>query len=641
MRFSPHWRPLVGASCAFLLHTQNVWSAPQEEVVVTATRSAAELSRVAESVSVISAEQARDSQKLALSDLLTSVPGVTVTRTGGLGKQTSLRIRGAESEQTLVLIDGVKLNDPSSPGGGYDFADLLVSDIARIEILRGAQSALWGSQAIGGVVNIITPVPAGPLSAATSAEVGSFGTAETRGSVQAGTERFAWRVGGNYLTTDGISAFDETRGGREDDGYRNVGARAQGLWYINDAVTAEVRSYWWRGRSDIDGFPPPDFSLADTREYSITRQSVSYAGINVDSLGGKLEHRLAVALTDIDRENRDPDLSVPTTFDADGRNVRLEYQGTLQISDALSTVFGVERERSRFSTASPSEFDADPVPLRNEITLDSTYGLLQFSPVQALTLTAGLRYDDHETFGSNTTAQTGAAWSVTPSTLLRASYGEGFKAPTLYQLFSEFGTPSLAPEESDDWDVGVEQRLGDSVVVSATYFDRDTKNMIDFVSCFGSSLPQCAIQPFGFYENIAQTTTDGVELSLTAQLTDQVHFDASYTHMNAENATPGSNFGKDLRRRPRESASAKVSYQWALPLTTTLAAQYVGSSFEGVANATELDEYVVVDLRASYQASERLEIHGRVENLLDEQYETTFRYGTPGRGVYAGLRMEF
>jgi vitamin B12 transporter len=189
--------------------------------------------------------------------------------------------------------------------------------------------------------------------------------------------------------------------------------------------------------------------------------------------------------------------------------------------------------------------------------------------------------------------------------------------------------------------VGVEQRVGDSVVVSATYFDRDTKNMIDFVSCFGSSLPQCALQPFGFYENVAQTTTDGIELSLTAQLTDQLHFDANYTHMNAENATPGSTFGKDLRRRPRESAYAEVAYEWPIALTTTLAAQYVGSSFEDVANAVELDEYVLVDLRASYRASGSLELYGRLENLFDEQYETTRRYGTAGRGVYAGVRVEF
>jgi vitamin B12 transporter len=632
---------LLGASCALLLSLQNVYAAPDEEIVVTATRSESDPSRVAESVSIITGEQARESQKLALSDLLTTVPGVTVSRTGGLGKQTSLFIRGAESEQTLVLIDGVKLNDPSSPGGGYDFADLMVHDIDRIEVLRGAQSALWGSQAIGGVVSIITPMPTGPFAAASSVEYGSFGTGEATTQAQAGNEQLAWRVGGSYLTTDGISAFAEDLGGREEDGYRRVAANMRALWYINDAVTAEVRSYWWRGRSDIDGFPPPNFALADTPEYSITREWVNYAGININSLGGKLKHRLGVAHTDIERENRDPYLSVPTTFDAAGRHTRLEYQGTLQVTDGLSTVFGIEREESRFSTASPSEFDPNPVPLRNELTLTSAYGLVQFSPVKPLTLTAGLRYDDHETFGTNTTAQAGAAWSVTPSTLLRASYGEGFKAPTLYQLFSEFGTPSLSPEESEDWDLSVEQRLSESVVVSATYFDRDTNNMIDFVSCFGSSLPQCAFQPFGFYENVAQTQADGVELSLTAQATESLRFDVNYTHLNAENATPGANAGKDLRRRPSESANVEVRYQWSIPLTTSVAAQYMGRSLEDVANNVELDSYVLVDVRASYEVSPGWEIYGRVENLLDEEYETARRYGSPGRGVYAGFRTEF
>lgn len=641
MRFLPHCRPLLAASCIVLLPTQNVYSAAEEEIVVTATRSASELSRIADSMTVIGAEQARDSQKLALSDLLTRVPGVMANRNGGPGKQTSVRIRGAESEHTVVLIDGVKLNDPSSPGGGFDFADLLVNDIARIEILRGAQSALWGSQAIGGVVNIITPAPHGPMSAAASSELGSYGTTDVSGRIEAGNERFGWRVGGNYLTTDGVSALDERLGGREDDGYSNVGAHARALWHLSDTVTAELRSYWWRGRSDIDGFPAPTFSFADTREYGITKEWISYAGVDVDTFGGRLEHRLGVAYTDIDRENRNPDLSVSTTFDAYGRNVRLEYQGTFEVNDALSTVFGIEREESRFSTAAPSEFDPDPAPLRNGLTLDSTYALVQFSPVKPLTLTAGLRYDDHETFGSSTTAQAGAAWSVTSSTLLRASYGEGFKAPTLYQLFSEYGTPSLAPEESDDWDVGVEQRLGDAVVVSATYFERDTRNMIDFVSCFGSVLPQCSIQPAGFYENVAQTTADGVELSLAAQIAARLHFDASYTHLNARNATPGTSFGKDLRRRPRDAAYAELSYVWELPLTTTLAAQYVGSSFDDVANRLELDEYVLVDLRASYRASESLEIYGRVENLFDEHYETTRRYGALGRGIYAGFRVGF
>jgi vitamin B12 transporter len=211
----------------------------------------------------------------------------------------------------------------------------------------------------------------------------------------------------------------------------------------------------------------------------------------------------------------------------------------------------------------------------------------------------------------------------------------------LYQLFSEYGTPSLSPEESEDWDLSVEQRLGESVVVSATYFERDTNNMIDFVSCFGSSLPQCAFQPFGFYENVAQTQADGVELSLTAQATESLRFGANYTHLNAENATPGANLGKDLRRRPSESANVEVRYQWSIPLTTSVAAQYMGRSFEDVANNVELDSYVLVDVRASYELSPGWEIYGRVENLLDEEYETARRYGSPGSGVYAGFRAEF
>lgn len=646
MRLS-HWYPVLGASCAVLLPCQNVLAATQaearaEEIVVTATRTATDLSSVAESVTMISAQQARDSQKEALSDLLSTVPGVSVNRNGGLGKQTSLRIRGAESEHTVVLIDGVKLNDPSSPGGGYDFADLMVNDIARIEVLRGAQSVLWGSQAIGGVINIITPVPEGALSSTTSSEVGSHGTAKLNASVEAGGEKLAWRLGGNYLTTDGVSAFDERLGGREDDGYRNLGAHGRALWYLSDAVTAEVRSYWWRGTSDIDGFAPPTYALGDTREYSINEQWVSYAGLNVDTLGGKFKHRIGTAYTDIDRENIDPSLAVDTTFESYGRTLRVEYQGTLQITDALNSVFGAEREKSRFSTAAPSDFDPNPIPLRKEVSIDSFYGLVQFTPVAALTLTGGLRYDDHETFGSNTTAQAGAAWAVGETTTLRASYGEGFKAPTLYQLFSEYGTPSLEPEESEDWDVGIEKRLGDAVVVSATYFERRTRNMIDFFSsCFSSPVPQCALQPYGFYENLARTKADGLEVSLAAQITGQLRFDAGYTYLDTTNDTPGAGFGKDLRRRARDSANAEVSYDWPIRLTTTLAAQYVGRSFDDVANTVALDEYLLIDLRASYQASDSVQLFGRVENMFDEQYETSGGYGSLGRGVYAGFRVDF
>ncbi len=254
------------------------------------------LSRIGDSVTLIDAEQVRASQKLTVSDLLATTPGVSVSRNGGLGGSTQLRIRGAEHDQTVVLIDGIKLNDPSSAGGGFNFANLLTGDYMRIEVLRGPQSTLWGSQAIGGVINVVTTVPEGPLLASYAAEGGERGSATVQARAEAGGERFSWRVAGKYLTTDGISALNDDRGGREKDGYRNTGANVRGLWRINEAVSAELRTTYSRGRVEFDGFPQPAFALADTREYAVTEELVSYAGVNATDVRRQAAepHRLRV-----------------------------------------------------------------------------------------------------------------------------------------------------------------------------------------------------------------------------------------------------------------------------------------------------------------------------------------------------------
>lgn len=524
------------------------------QVVITATRIEQPLAKVGSSVTLLQAADVRASQKTLLADLLATTPGITLSRNGGLGSVTSVRIRGAESDQTTVLIDGVKLNDPAAAGGGFNFGNLLANGVARVEILRGPQSTLWGSQAIGGVVNIVTPVPQGPLTTQLSAEGGSRNTSQVTAQAEAGGERLAWRIGGNYLATDGISAFDEDLGGREEDSYRNVGLYTRGILQITDQVSAELRSTWSKGRVGFDGFPPPSFTFSDTREYGYTEELASYAGLKAVSLGGRLQNRIGFAYTDTDRENFDPDSAVPLTFDAIGRNKRWEYQGSFEISGSSNAVFGLESERSELSTASPSTFDPTPTPLARDVRIDSAYGQLQFAPVTAVSVTAGARYDDHETFGGNTTNHAAVAWSVAPATVLRASYGEGFKAPTLYQLFSQYGNASLEPESAAGWDAGIEQRLfGDTLAVSAVYFSRDTRNMIDFVSCFGITSPSCVERPDGYYENVQETSADGVELGLTALIGERLRVAANYTAMDAENAVRGSaNFGRQLPRRARE-----------------------------------------------------------------------------------------
>ena len=637
---------LLTLSVALLLHP--AWSAMAadmedgvEDVIVTANRIAQETSRVGDSVTVITAKEQRRSQKTAVSDLLATTPGLAVARNGGLGGTTTIRIRGAESHQTMVLIDGVKLNDPSSASGEFNFADLITTDFAQIEVLRGPQSTLWGSQAIGGVVNIVTPVPEGPLSASVSAEGGTHETAIMRAHAQAGGDRFAWRVSGNYLTSDGISAYSRDLGGRETDGYRNVGFNARGILHITDNVSAEIRSTWSDGRSDYDGFV--GFGLADTPEYGSTEELTTYAGVKFDLLDGRFENRIGFAYTDTDRKDTDPSSTVPTTFDADGRNERWEYQGTLRITDRVSSIVGLESERSELSTASPTTFDPNPTALTGEVQIDSTYAQVNVTPLDTLSLTAGVRYDDHDTFGGHTTTRASAAWSVAPSTILRASYGEGFKAPTLYQLYSQYGNLNLDAEEAQSWDAGIEQHFFDKqLVMSATYFDRDTTNMIDFVSCWGETSPDCLARPDGYYDNFQQTNAHGVELALAAHLTEQLSLTVNYTNMDAENTARGTaSFGHSLPRRPDETTNAQVSYEWPAGLTTTVAVQHASRSFDTISNTVVLDGYTLVDFRASFAVSDSLEVYGRIENAFDEEYETVKNYGTLGRTFYAGLRQSF
>src|SRR6185503_6097282 len=217
-------------------------------------------------------------------------------------------------------------------------------------------------------------------------------------------------------------------------------------------------------------------------------------------------------------------------------------------------------EQSKLNTRSPSEFEPDPPALVHDARLNSAYGQLTLSPIDAVTLTAGLRYDDHETFGNENTGRASVAWSATPTTIVRASYGKGFKAPTLFQLFSEFGNEALSPERADAWDASIEQHLlNESLVLSATYFDRDTSDMIDFVSCFPSTDPRCATRPFGFYDNVQKTDVEGFELGLVAQV-GQMRLDANYTDMDSTNRGPGANNGRELARRPGQTLNGEITY---------------------------------------------------------------------------------
>jgi vitamin B12 transporter len=617
----------------------------REAILVSATRLATTLDRVPASVTVLDKAAIDRSQDIGVTELLLRTPGVSLSRNGGYGTATSLRIRGAESDQTVVVIDGVKLNDPSSTGGGYNFANLLVGDASRIEVLRGPQSILWGSQAIGGVVNVVTPLPDKALEGSFDIEAGSRETVSARAAIGGRTGPVAWRIGGQAFTTDGISAVSPRFGGVEKDGNTNRNVSGRAVIDLTPGLSVDLRGYYASARVDIDS------TTADTPEFSLNTEFVGYAGLNLDLLDGRLRNRLAYIHTDTDRDSFNPTRARGQTFDAAGSNRRFEYQGSFALAEGWTLLAGAENERSRFRSVSPPAALATPIPapVRGEVEITSFYGQLSAEPIAGLTLNAGLRHDDHDRFGGRTLFAAGGIWRLPTGTVLRASYGEGFKAPTLYQLYSEYGNAALDPEQASGWEAGAEQILFDGKLrFGATWFDRTTRGQIIFNSCTSSStVPLCLVpgstttRRSGYYSNVARAEAHGVEAQAALTL-GGLTLDGNYSWTVADDRSAGTaNFGKWLPRRPREQANASVSYDWDFGLTTGAALRWSGRSFDNAANTTPLAAYTLVDLRAEYRLSDGVRLFGRVENLFDEQYMTVFRYGALGRSVYAGIRGRF
>ena len=613
-----------------------------DEVVVVATRSPAPLSTVGNSVTVLDDQAIEDSQATTSADLLAQTPGLSVARTGGIGQPTSVFIRGAESDQTVVVIDGVKMTDPSLAGGGFDFENLLIGDTSRIEILRGAQSTLYGSDAIGGVINITTADPTQKSEGGGSLEGGSHGTGYGTANVGGVSDALMWRIAGSYYGSSGIPCFDRYLGGRRGCASQIGDGAGQIRYQLTPDVQLDLRGYIVSARTDFDGYDTPNFTFGDDSEYGKTQQGMGYAGLTWSP--GSLTNRLSVQYTGSETREFDPNAPAnfgdptPETFYAFGRNVREEYQGTWKLSDAGQVVFGAQNEHSTINTVSPfSPF------IGAGVTIDSGYAQAQYQVLKGLTLTAGGRYDHHDVYGGHGTGQLAAAWVLPDqSTVLRASFGQGFKAPSLYQLYSNYGNRALRPETANSWDTGIEQHmLQGHLVTSATYFQRTSRDLINFFDCFTPS-PLCATEPFGYYANIARSLARGVELTGSLKATDRLSFTANYTWMSAEDRSVGSaTYGNALPRRPGDTGNAAVSYVWPFQLDTDLALRYAGPSFDDAANQIRLGGYVLLDFRTSLPINDHLQIYARAENLTDRHYEVAYQYGTPGRSAYIGARATF
>lgn len=621
-----------------------------DTLVVTASRVPVPLVAAGSSVSVIDREQIEARQSIFAADLLQDVPGVTVSRAGGVGSQTQVRVRGAEANQVLVLIDGIEANDPAG-NDEFAFQDLTTWDVERIEVVRGPQSALWGSDALAGVVNVITRQPTGEFAAEGFAEAGAFDTFGA-GARLAG-EVLGARAGLSLSRVDS-GGSNSSRTGDEDDGYENTTAT---LTLAGSPVDIVALEFVGRYTSTNKAFDGTDFVTTglptDTADETAVDLGYFRAGGTLALAGGRWTQRLRTAWTTTDTENSNEfGANGSTAADKYGVYYQTTWQFTRRTAESTgnSVTLALDREHQEFSQTGPASPFGDP---NQDQDLDNTAAVLELllSPFARTSLSLSGRYDDNSDFDDIGTFRATTAWTAaTTETRLHASFGTGQKAPTFIERFGFFpdqfvGNPDLQPETSSGWEAGIEQPLwNDRVSLGATYFREDLEDEINGF----------AFDPDTFLftaENLdGRSKRRGVELSALARVTAALRFSGSYTYTDATQPDPLT--GEDSReiRRPRHTASLNGDWRFRdgkadLNVNVTYVGDQDDTFFEVTppfgSQTVDLDAYYLASVAASYRLTEQASVYARVENLLDEDYENVYGYNTPGIGAYAGVRLTF
>lgn len=593
------------------------FNARDESVVVSATRLATPATQVGSSVSVITAADIAARQQQSLPDVLRDVPGLNVTQSGGAGAQASVFLRGTNSNHTKVLLDGIDIGDSSAPTGAADISKILAGDIARVEVLRGPQSGLYGSDAIGGVIAITTKDGEGPARLTAGAEGGSFDTFNQTASLAGSDGGFHYvatvqhqHVGATPVTPLALLLPGERR---NDDYYDNVTGSTKLGYDVNEALrlglVARVNTSLGKITNDAFDFTTFASYPAYTRTRIATLQYASRASADL-TLGG-ITQQLGLAYSSSAISSNDPDNGHSLVA---GDRIKLDWQGHAEIAEGQTLVLGAETAR-----------DAIHKPISFGITTNAGYAELNSDFGNGLSNSVSLRYDDNSRYGDKLTWHVAPVWRI-GETRIKASAGSGFKAPSLQQLFGPYGhNPLLKPETSTGYDVGVEQGfLNGAASAGVTWFHNNIDDLIDYGAAFTPV-------------NIDHARTQGIETFIEWKPLEYLNLKADYTYTNAIDAVTHS----ALLRRPSHKASLDALWQASDVLLLDASLLYVGPRAdigrESFANE-KLDGYATVNLAVTWQALPDFALYGRVDNLFDERYQDPDGFQRPGIGAWAGIK---
>lgn len=580
------------------------------QIVVTPNRAPTDATKTGSRVETVSREEIEEKAQPLVIDYLGRLPGISISTPGGPGGEGSLSVRGAPRRYVKTLYNGIDISDPTSPQVQTSYQYLLSSGVDTIEVLKGSQSTLYGSDAIAGVIGISTLGDIEPgVTHLLHGEGGSFGTARGSYGLRAANQDAKAAINIAGFRTDGISA---AAAGTERDGYENVTFDAAGEYRVNDVVSVFGSLLYIDAEAEFDdSFPIQDNLTA----VNLSRQFGGRAGINVDLLDGRFRNQFSVQAFDIDRE------IAGTFFDGnyDGTRRKLDYLGGYDVNDWLTLQFGADYERQDITVPGATAGTVTEA----DFSLGGAWFQTVLTPTEPLVLTAAVRQDEHSAFGGNTTWRaTGSYQFFETGTRLHSSVGTGFRAPSLNELFGPFGpNPNLQPETSFSFDVGVEQRfLDDRLIGDVTFFHLDIDNLIAFTNR---------------YNNVpGRSRQQGVEASILYDVNEWLALGAAYTYTSTRDANGNRNI-----RVPRHEIALSAAYRPAEKWTISADAKIVADTVDS--GRFELDDYVLVNAKVAYQATESTEFYVRAENLLDQDYQTVRGYNTPGFAAFAGFKSRF
>jgi vitamin B12 transporter len=615
----------------------------QDNIIVTATRIPTPSSHIGSSVTVITADDIADHQYRSATEALQSVSSLSIVRNGGPGKLTSIFSRGTNANPTLVMIDGIEINDTSNTDGRIDLSHLYIGDVERIEVLHGPQSTLYGSDAIGAVIQIFTKKGSGDTKLNGTLEGGSFNTFNQYAYLSGATRQLSYTFNVQHTDTDGVSSlsddFRQPNGELDDDGNEALTLSSRLVYNVSEMLEFDFSGRYTKTDNDLDlnVFPVQDDSDSD----NTTEQVILGLNTRLNLFEGRTEHRFGINYTDIDRRDRD-DYDPVNSMDYlrasnQGKKLKFDLQNDAYLSDAHTLTLGMETEEDRVNASLDSQSAFGPY-LSNanaDQRNNAAYLQDQFHAGENISGTAGVRYDHSEDFSGKTTWRLALSWNLPASdTRLKGSWATGFKAPTLTQLYgvsvSSFGpftgNPDLDPETSRGWELGFEQALKRiSTQFGATYYRNDIDNLITFDNTFTTNI------------NRNKVKTYGVEAFLKTEYSSQLNSTFSYSYSRAVDRQTD----EDLQRRPLRKAVLNLAYTPRDNLGVYTECIFIGSRYDTdpiTGGRIQRGSYFIANLAASFSINRRWELTGRVENLLDRDYEEPAGFQQPGRGVYVGVK---